>query len=530
MVAGASLVLLLMTGINSQGALAAPAGPPMPPPSGPTPDTSLTVHLLNYVAGPLDNPLKGFLDFYDPANDYSTGYPHSMEWSYIGLSQVMTDPTNCGFFDWTALENILKGITSHGNQAAIRFYQTYPNYGSLTNMVPPCLNGKVTMLHDSYWNLDTPDYDSPYMIQALQGFISAFAAKYDGDVRLGFITMGLVGYWGEWHTWPYDGTNGYPNYFPTNTTVNTIIDSYTSAFKKTPLLIRYADLGGGHAGSAPVGYHDDSWAYMEGKPLASITLPQSLGGASYAFLQLELNVGAENKWINQVIGGEARPEIQSYMFNYWPNGFTRKNVSNLLASVELTHITWMMNQKGITGYSSTDANVAAAIHKIGYELHVDNAYFNSPVAPGSSFKVGVQIENRGVARFYYPWIILVGLKNSSGNLVKTWTTTWDITQVQPLKIRAFSDWNVGKDPTYLNFGSPYYYDTTVDSTGVSNGTYTVVMRVVNPLESLNPAAKKLRFANDTQNADGWLALGSIQISNVPTSTPTVQPPTNTPTG
>ena len=30
-------------------------------------------------------------------------------------------------------------------------------------------------------------------------------ARYDGDPRIGFVQLGLLGFWGEWHTYPYDG-------------------------------------------------------------------------------------------------------------------------------------------------------------------------------------------------------------------------------------------------------------------------------------------------------------------------------------
>ncbi len=102
-------------------------------------------------------------------------------------------------------------------------------------------------------------------------------------------------------------------------------------------------------------------------------------------------------------------------------------------------------------------------------------------------------------------------------------------QVQPLQIRALPDWNVGADPTYLPFGYPLYYDTTLNTTGVSSGSYTLVMRVRNPLENVSEAsvrdnieswqpflpAKKFRFANAEQGADGWLRPGQRQRQLLP---------------
>jgi alpha-galactosidase len=39
------------------------------------------------------------------------------------------------------------------------------------------------------------------------------------------------------------------------------------------------------------------------------------------------------------------------------------------------------------------------------------------------------------------------------------------------------------------------------------------MKVQNPLEAISSNAKKLRFANATQNADGWLGLGPITVGS-----------------
>jgi len=534
-------------------AVFAMAGPPTRPSAGPSPDPALAAHPLTYAPSPLDNPDKGFVPYFFAGTDYANAYPHSMEWSYFPLNAVMTDTTT---YNWEPVEQMLDEVGSRGNTSTIRFFLEYP--GRPSGIPQALINSGIAIRQNTYWGTQSPDYDDPRTINFLTSFIQAFGAKYDGDKRLGYVTMGLIGLWGEWHTWPFCGSctsNNYPNLFPTDATVNTIIDAYDQAFNKTQLEIRYATLGGGHTVAANIGYHDDSWCYKEfrqgsGNGLAwSMTLPVSIDGWPDAFLQLALNAGGENKWVNQSIGGEVRPEIQGSLFT------GGGQVDNATDCIELTHATWMLNQTGINSYSPTDATTAAGVRKMGYELYVGNAYFNN--GSNGQLKVGVQMENHGVARFYYPWTIRLGVKDGSGNVVQTWDTNWDITQVQPLQIRAFPDWNVGANPTYLSYGYPLYNDTTVSTIGLS-GTYTLVMRVVNPLEGLSEAAvraaghiqsyqpflpaKKLRFANAEQNADGWLSLGSVSINacggcptptptqtSTPTKTFTPAPPTNTPT-
>ncbi|MDI1461289.1 DUF4832 domain-containing protein [Catellatospora sp. KI3] len=502
---GAALVLTVPA-----GAQAAPAGPPPRPAAPASPDPTLQAHPLSSAPGPVDNPLKGWARFYSPGGDQNNGFPHSLTWGYFGLSEIMTNASNCGSYNWAILDSMLAETAGYGNQAAIRIYLTYPGgTGSHpANAIPACFNGNVATRADATWNVVHPDYDSPFLINALKNFVAAFGARYDGDPRIGFIHLGLVGLWGEWHTWPYDTDtgDGLPNYMPTDANGAQIVAAFDTAFNRTKVEIRYPDAAGGAANSRDIGYHDDSFCFREGSPLQGVTLPASLGGASYAQLQRNIATGTENKWINSSIGGELRPEIQVSAFQSWPNG--SGTVDNLKACIELSHATWMIDE-GSAAYSPTDANVSAGVRLMGYNLTVDNAYFKN-TASGTT-NVGVQISNTGVAPFYYPWTMTLGLKNSSGTVVRTFDTPWDLRTVQPRTIRNFPDWNTGADPSYRDYGYAQYFQTSADLTGLAQGSYQWVLRVKNPLESVNANAKKLRFANATQQADGWLHLGAATI-------------------
>ncbi|MFC7533951.1 DUF4832 domain-containing protein [Actinoplanes sp. GCM10030250] len=505
LVLGAALML-----IGPAAAHAAPAGPPPRPAAPASPDPALQVHPLTAAPGPVDNPLKGWAKFYSPGANQNVGYPHSLTWGYFGLSEIMTSASNCGSYNWSIVDSMLAETAANGNQAAIRIYLTYPGgTGSHpANAIPPCFSGNVANRSDTYWNVTHPDYDSPFLITALKNFIAAFGARYDGDARLGFIHMGLVGLWGEWHTWPYDTdtADGRPNYMPADANGAQLVAAFDAAFNRTKLEIRYPDVAGGAANSRDIGYHDDSFCYREGSPLQGVTLPASLGGASYSQLTRTLAAGTENKWITSSIGGELRPEIQSTAFQSWPNG--SGSVDDLKACIELLHPTWMINEQS-GGYSAGDANVGAAVRLMGYNLTVDNSYYRN-TATGTT-NVGVRIANSGVAPFYYPWTVTLGLKNSAGSVVRTWDTAWDLRTVQPLTIRNFPEWNAGANPSYRDFGHRQYFQHSVNLSGVTSGDYQWVMRVKNPLETVSAAAKKLRFANSTQQADGWLGLGAVTV-------------------
>src|SRR5258708_2777818 len=91
-------------------------------------EPSYTWTLLDYAPAPADNPLKGFMPFYDAygsmnapiANDF----PHSMEYFYIPLRDLMSGPYSFTFE--TGMEPQLQSIASRGDQAVLRVYLDYP--------------------------------------------------------------------------------------------------------------------------------------------------------------------------------------------------------------------------------------------------------------------------------------------------------------------------------------------------------------------------------------------------------------------
>jgi len=158
-VRGRVMFTLLTLAVLAGVVLAAPAGPPSRPPAGPSPNPSLPSHSLTYAPGPLDNPLKGFLPFFFARTNYETKpLPHSMLWSYFALSEVMTSGSNCGYYDWSMVEQMLDETASTGRQAAIRFYMEYPGgTGSHpSNGIPPCVSGSVEMRSNTFWGTISP--------------------------------------------------------------------------------------------------------------------------------------------------------------------------------------------------------------------------------------------------------------------------------------------------------------------------------------------------------------------------------------
>jgi hypothetical protein len=477
--------------------------------------TEKTWASLDYAPAPADNPLKGFMPFYDAygsanrpiANDF----PHSMEWVYVPLRNLMNGDDSFTFN--TGLEPQLQSVANRGHQAAMRVYLDYPSKPS--GIPQYLLDGGLKVRQYTFFGNTmrpsdsvSPDYDDPHLVAALESFIAHFGARYDGDPRIGYITLGLIGFWGEWHTWPMDGykqeTSVYKaaadpkeeNWMPSAETQERIIKAYDDAFNATRLLLRYPMLPPPGQQALPgqranygsfkynIGYHDDSFAY------------NTMYGLDWYFMGKMAWAGGINIWKTEPIGGELRPEIQ---LSVWADPPTRKDSEDFSSTVDGTHVTWLIAHSLFTTKSLTPDTAAykaalAGAQRMGYEFYVSDVKLLD-ISTNTPLDVAVRLQNRGVAPFYYNWKVELGVLDSAGTVVKTYDPEWNLTTLLPTSAgeTPYNEWTYS-DPAH----------------GLKPGIYTLLLHVVNPLSN----GKALRFANTTQDADlmDWLTLGRFTVS------------------
>jgi len=440
--------------------------------SGLPAEAGTNFYSLGRSTSPTNNPLKGFMPY---SGNYTT-FPHSMEWNYLSLRSLMSGPTT---FNWSSLDTLLNSVAGRGHQTVFRIYLDYP--GKTTGIPQYLLDaGLATNSYNDYGNNGkslSPDYENPLLRQALTNFIAALGARYDSDPRIGFITVGLLGFWGEWHTYPHE------EWFASASVQDQVLTAFTNAFRQTRLLVRYPNKTGSLSpATLPIGYHDDSFAYS------------TIAPPSWHFLGQMAEAGETNKWRTQPIGGEVRPEVQSCMWDTNQPSCVPSGQSFDLC-VDRTHASWMLNHgafsPGFTGNQRTLALAGSA--RLGYELYVTNAILVDASVSGS-LRVDLQLQNTGVAPFYYDWPVQLGARNSSNVLVKTWTTTWKLSPLLPTATNTLWTWSQAGH-------------------GLQAGLHTLLLRVQNPLTNGVP----FRFANVAQDADisGWLTLGQVQIVPTP---------------
>lgn len=428
---------------------------------------------LAYAPAPPDNPLKGFV----PYLRADTTFPHSLDWDYTKLSELMTGPTN---FNWAPFEAKLADAASRGHQFFARFYLEWP--GKKTGVPQFLIDAGLTMRTWTNTNTQpfppavdhTPDYEDPRLRTALTNFINALGRRYDGDPRLGFIGLGLLGTWGEWHNSPHN------DWFASKTVQREVMDAYEAAFKKTKLVARYPagtnDYRYADNGTRAFGYHDDSFAWA--------TVHTGRRNDNWFFETRLRFASALDKWRTQPIGGEVRPEVWKCLFD--EPGCAPKG-QEFDRCVAVTHVSWLCNEGVFRGQVQGAARERAlcAVQRMGYELYVASAAIT---VMNGQLNVALTMTNTGVAPFYYDWPVELAARDAGGQLAATWKPDWKLSAIQP-----------GLPSSIWRF--------TTDARSLNPGVHHLLLHVPNPL----PKGQPLRFANQTQDQHlaGWLTLGKF---------------------
>ena len=427
---------------------------------------------------PVDNPLKGLVPY---AGDFRSFFPHSLEFNYLPLAALVVGPDR---YDWTAMDKLLDDIAGRGHQATFRIYLEYPGQ---KNAIPAHLLKDGLKVHrwkdpgTSSSELETPDYENEALRATLQNFIAALGKRYDGDPRIGFITAGLLGMWGEWHDYPKW------ELFASKAVQVEVMDAYERAFRRTPVLLRYP-AGEGHGAYAPnhrraFGYHDDSFAWG--------TLESGRKDDSWFYMAILKAAGPDaiEKWKTHPIGGEIRPEAWGRVFDENPG---MEKIQDFRTCVEATHATWLMDsgmfRKGAP--ESRRKRAEEEVRRMGYVFQIPAVTLEQKGA--AAWSVKIEVVNRGVAPFYFDWPLELALRASDGTLSA------------PLPFP-------GTLKGLLPGAAARVWEGQLPTAGLGSGRRTLLLRVPNSL----PKGKPVRFANAAQDADldGWLTLGTVTLGD-----------------
>lgn len=403
--------------------------------------------------GPLDNPFKGWCPY---TNAGPIRQPYSMVFLYVPWKTL--EPVE-GRFDFEHWEQTAWSVpTAKGKHVVLRVYTDYPGRPS---GLPDWLKKdvKLTPYRDHGGGV-APDYDNPRLAAAMERLIAAMGQRYDANPRVAFIELGLLGFWGEWHTWPRDELYAKP------ATERRVIEAYHRAFPHKILMARYAH---GHAGSQPwLGFHDDLF-------------PEDTdNGHDWSFLAAIRRSGREDNWQKAALGGEMVPHQAK---RWLGTGFDQT-----VRMTERGHFTWVGPYCPAPENSNSPdfrQQCESLVRRMGYQFRLTEVRHTGEVAQNKTLVVAIRGINEGVAPFYYRWPVELALFDDVGRLAGRRALDCDPRSWLP---------------------GPFAFEGRLDAK-VAAGRYKLGIGVIDPWTG-RPA---IRFANKLPAHEGWTLLSAVTI-------------------
>ncbi|HXT57874.1 MAG TPA: DUF4832 domain-containing protein [Pirellulales bacterium] len=407
--------------------------------------------------GALDNPLKGWCPYTD-AGDIQ--FPYSMVFFPVAWKELEPREGQYAFDKWE--KEAWSAEKARGKHVVFRIYADMP--GRPTGM-PQWLIDKGVRLtaYADHGGGQSPDYDHPKMASAMEKLIAALGRRYDDHPRVAFIQLGLLGFWGEWHTYPRN------ELFASPATQKRVIDAYHKAFSKKRLMARNpADYAGKQIW---LGFHDDM-------------LPEDTDGPEgWKFLPRLRSSGRTENWKRAAFGGEM-------VFN-GNQRWLGADFAHMLKMVEDAHFSWVGPYCPALEPAPTQQftqRAARLVRLMGYQFSLSEIRYDAEPVVGGDLKIAIQGENQGVAPFYYPWALEFALLDRAGKPVARLAAQWDVRKWLPGR---FSESAVlGPLPSVA-----------------APGDYQLAMGIIDPWTK----RPSIQLANDLKRQDGWTILSTIKI-------------------
>ena len=397
--------------------------------------------------GPLDNPLKGFASYCDPGIPLNC--PVSMAYEYGSLKEL--EPKE-GEFTWDQWEAKWDLPPAKGKDVVLRVVMDYPHNPV---DVPQWLIDKGVKMtkYDEFGGGLSPDYENPATVKAMRDFIAAFGKRYDHNARVAYVQLGLLGHWGEWHTYPRD------ELFASDRVQSQVVQALHQAFPDKPLLARNASY---KSCELPwIGFHDD------------MIPDDTLGTEDWKFINQIRNGGVADNWKSAPLGGEMVPEAAAqYLGKDWPL---------LQDAVRAAHFTWIGPYCPAMLPNPTDEQlerIHTLVRMLGYQFKLKTAHIGTRA-------IEIEGVSEGVAPLYVDWKPEFVLVDSSGHIAQRIHTDAD-----PRK------WLPGQ-----------FTVKTEEAPAAPAGTYRVGFGIVDPERK----QARIRFANDLDVVEGYTIIGKVSL-------------------
>ena len=431
-------------------------------------------------AGPLRNPLMGFIGGINGKQEYATLAREYVKWNTIESAADDTVEKLRAYADarW-------QGVARQNIKIIPRVFLEWPQNGA-TNYWP---------IH-SFWPADlSRDFTTAQFKERAGRMIAKMGEAWDNDPRIAFIEMGLIGPWGEQH---------HPS--PDAELQKVLGDAYKAAFKNKLVMNRY-----------PWEFHD----YNFGIHWDSFGNP----GWEMSKHVPELEGRLAERWKTAVMGGEMAFDstpVPKPRLAMTPTEAVALQADTLIRYIRRWHWTTLGWVSNYDVKNAEAARGAARVQSVfGYRFVIDEVRYPARVERGGSFSASFSVRNLGSAPMYYNWPVELSLLDARthapvwrANFERLDLRTWlpgdfsDKGKGRPIgdKATAGFAWNTGLDydlpaPTNRVNGS---FQLPRD---VPTGEYILALAILDPAGNL-PSA---RFAIVNYFNGGRHPIGRIGV-------------------
>ncbi|MGC9329073.1 MAG: DUF4832 domain-containing protein, partial [Candidatus Hinthialibacter sp.] len=354
----------------------------------PLPGSARTI-LLEEKTEPVANPLKGWVIWGE--NPMTPPQPLTLFFSYRSWRQIEPEEGRFDFESWE--RDVWDYWTQKGMKVIFRVYADYP--GRPIGIPQWLLDAGLEVTpYDDYGGGWSPDYANPLFLEKAQNLIAALGNRYDQDPRVAFLDVGILGHWGEWHTYPRE------ELFASSKVQRAVADAFTAAFPRKKMMLRYPTLW---SARMPFGYRDDCF------------LTDTEGPEDWYFFSRIRSALAGDVWKTQPFGGEFCGGGEGAKTG------TLEQPGECLRLIREGHFSHLGPAGGsITAENPDHQNTLDAMLKtMGYRFVLREADFPERVESGGEITLRFTLDNTGAAPFYYPWPLEIVWLNEAREEIKS---------------------------------------------------------------------------------------------------------------
>ncbi|QNH14880.1 DUF4832 domain-containing protein [Xanthomonas sp. SI] len=443
-----------------------------------------------------DNPHRGFMLWGSSyAADGGVDNFHGAHIYHVYLPWRMIE-TSDQVFDWQAIEThylqpilnddplatfVLRPVADYPDSAGSQIDAHYTggenerDYPKFLEQQPLSIPFAVRASCDGDGPIRSLDYNNAKARQQMQQFVAALAARYDGDPRITAIQVGLLGFWGEWHT------SGCEDLQPNAQTRSLIRDAYVAAFQRTPLQTRYARQS--DVGSAMFGFHEDFFPSFTASCSAFSPALPSCSDDGWWNLEYGLSnevPAARQNWMVSPISGESPNANQK---STWIN--RTADIRKLLRDYHFS----FLGPAGAHETSGSASKLQDIKRDLGYRLAVAKASWPDTQTRGQQATLQLDMTNRGSAPLYHGYHVELHWVASDGTTrARATVADFALNEIMPGATLSRS----------ASFTVP---------AALPSGSYALRLALADDA----PGRRHVAPQNDGQDSERRLPLGQVQV-------------------